>query len=89
MPRTLPHVLTECQRHVRWAADAKTLATIVPDDAEHHRERAEGYAKQACALMEEAMLLVINATPGQLARWLSSRDPRVRQFVIEWMDVRD
>lgn len=79
-------MLTEHQRFVRWAANSRTLATVEPTDAEHHRERAAEYADRACALMEEAVLRVINATPAQLEYWLSSRDHRVRTFVIEHLD---
>jgi hypothetical protein len=94
--RTLPRILASVRSAVlnlRWhRLCAEGCERDRASDTEMGRDDylriADEYRDAAVELLEEAVVMLRDADKRQLARWLSSRDPRVRQFVIEWMDVR-
>lgn len=94
---TLPRILASVRSTVDSAAWYRSCAEAVEHDSANgaelghndYRRVADEYIALGVELLGEAVLMLRDADKRQLVRWLSSRDPRVRQFVIEWMNVRD
>lgn len=94
--RTLPRILAGIRSSVlstHWYRScAKECERDRASETELGRDDylrlANTHIEIAVELLGEAVLMLRDADKRQLARWLSSRDPRVRQFVIEWMSVR-
>lgn len=92
----MPQLLAETRTaigHIRFyrvCADS-AIGDPVPVTAERRAEYAriaDEHMQRAMALMEEAVGRVRNSSKRDLARWLTHKDARLRQFVIEWMGKR-
>lgn len=94
--RSLPRILKGIEStatSVRWyrlcAAECECdPASVTELSRDDYLRIAHEYVEIGVELMEEAVTTLRDATDEQLTSWLAHPDHRVRQFVIEWMNVR-
>lgn len=98
MPRrTLPRILADMRSAVlstRWhRLCAEEVEHDPASDTEigrnDYQRLADEYAAIANELRADAVRMLRRSNRRQLAAWFAHPDARVRQFVLEWMSVRD
>lgn len=95
--RTLPRILADMHSAVmsaRWHGQCAGEVECDPtSDAEigsnDYRRLADEYAAIANELRADAVRMLRRSNRRQLAAWFAHPDAQVRQFVLEWMSVRD
>ena len=91
MPRTL--VLAQLLARVSLSVAAAELNRDRAGNAEARERQAYAdisthYTQQAYGYRSRAALLLVRASQQQVGRWLASRNPAVRRFVIEQIHLR-